>query len=300
MSVRGTRISRITVSDAERGIEVGERLPDRRHADSARAERDAEEADHQEYADEHDETRRPARHPGGAGARSPSWRCGRLEQRHARSASAFWIAAVSWVSCVGVVTVGVHPVRRPRHVRLGLGRLDVVPGRLLLTLLEGRRVRPVVDQQQVGLVLVGVLPAEVLPVGEALVRLVGVDDVEAPALEVEQLGRVLRVGDIEQVIGRRHGQDRQAGLGRDGLLERGLGGLERLLVGGDLGVVDIGAERRRRASRSPAPASRSSRPGRRRRPVRGRAASCSTPSRPTRIRCRPSRPATSRRRSGRA
>ena len=84
----------------------------------------------------------------------------------------------------GEVAVRVQPVRRPRDDRARLGRLDAEPGRLLLAPLGvgRRRVRPAVPQDQVGLVLVGVLPAEVLPVREARVRAVRVDHLRGPSV----------------------------------------------------------------------------------------------------------------------
>ncbi len=79
------------------GIEVHERLEDRRRPDSAGAERDAEEADDREDADQHGEADSETGH--GAYPWSGLDRRRSFNDAHARLASAFSMAAVSWVSC---------------------------------------------------------------------------------------------------------------------------------------------------------------------------------------------------------
>ncbi len=92
-------------------------------------------------------------------------------------------------------------------------------------------VAAVVDQQEVRLVLVRLLPREVLPVGEVLLRRVRVDHVQAPALEVGQRRGVLGDGDVQHVLGGSHGEGGQLGLVLGGLLEVGQSSGEPLATG---------------------------------------------------------------------
>ena len=211
---------------------------------------DAEEADDEQHADQADERQRQARR----------WRRGAVAGRTGASVRR------TRAQCRGPgrppgSTFGqaLAAARRSRRRcgasrratscrRLGRERLDALRDGLGLEHLEVARVVAVVEEQQVRLVGVGVLEAQRLPVGEVGVGLRRVDHVEAPALEVEQLRRVLGHGDGVVVVVRADGERGQARLrlGRGG--ERVAGRLEaRLGLGG----------RRRRPRRRRARAARS-------------------------------------------
>ena len=111
------------------------------------------------------------------------------------SGSASSIAVGQLLELLGVVGVGVEPVRRPGRVRAGREGLDALRDGLGLERLQVARVVAVVEEQQVGLVVSAFSKLSVCQYGKSGSGFVRVDHVQAPALEVEQLRRVLRHGD---------------------------------------------------------------------------------------------------------
>src|SRR5262249_19749018 len=129
----------------------------------------------------------------------------------------------------GEAGVGEARLGLPAEDLVGLHRRKLLPAGLGGQVLGLQGLGAGGQQQQVGLVLVGVRPAQALEV-VVLVELVRQDDVHAQLLEEDQVAVLVRAGGVEEIGGRRAGQDLQAlvGLGRllhglDGLVVAGLG-----------------------------------------------------------------------------
>src|SRR5262245_7184792 len=161
-SVRGTRISRTTVSAGE----VGSKFARAFQIVSSVMSREPCVIERK-----HTTSKRPA----SAASPTPSRASRALRTGRATLVTDVRIRSLDRLGqraqLLGVVAVRVQPVRRPLRVRAGRERLDRLRDRLRFERLEVPRVVAVVEQEQVGLVVVGLLEAERLPVRELGVRL---------------------------------------------------------------------------------------------------------------------------------